>query len=95
MNNVYEKSRCVLDSAQDGQLGLTIRVLEAIGAKKKIITTNEDVINYDFYYPENIYVYNGKMDLDNVFFKEEYKELDKEIYEKYSLRNWLKKIVEE
>ena len=36
MNNVYEKSRCVLDSAQDGQLGLTIRVLEAIGAKRKL-----------------------------------------------------------
>ena len=46
----------VLDSAQDGQLGLTIRVLEAIGAKKKIITTNEDVINYDFYY-QRIYMY--------------------------------------
>ena len=64
MNDVYETSRCVLDSAQDGQLGLTIRVLEALGAKKKLITTNEDVINYDFYKPENIYVYEGKIDLN-------------------------------
>ena len=40
MNDVYETSRCVLDSAQDGQLGLTIRVLEALGEKKKLITTN-------------------------------------------------------
>lgn len=94
MNDVYEASRCVLDSAQAGQLGLTIRVLEALGAKKKLITTNEDIVNYDFYHPENIYVYEGHIDLDNVFFKEEYKEVDKEIYEKYSLRSWLKKIVE-
>lgn len=94
MNDVYEASRCVLDSAQAGQLGLTIRVLEALGAKKKLITTNEDIVNYDFYRPENIYVYEGHIDLDNVFFKEEYKEVDKEIYEKYSLRSWLKKIVE-
>lgn len=95
MNDVYETSRCVLDSAQDGQLGLTIRVLEALGAKKKLITTNEDVINYDFYKPENIYVYEGKIDLENVFFTHEYKEVSKEVYEKYSLRSWLKEILED
>lgn len=71
-------------------------MLEALGAKKKLITTNEDVVSYDFYRPENIYIYiyNGKIDLDNIFFKENYKELSKEIYDKYSLRNWLKEIVE-
>lgn len=90
MNFVYSNSKCVLDSAQEGQLGLTIRVLEALGAKKKLITTNEDVVNYDFYNEENIYVYDGKtFDFNSPFFKSEYKELDKEIYEKYSLRNWL------
>ena len=93
MNDIYEFSRCVLDSAQAGQLGLTIRVLEALGAKKKLITTNEDIINYDFYRPENIYIYDGKIDLEDVFFKEEYKEIEKDIYEKYSLRNWLKEII--
>ena len=94
MIDIYESSRCVLDSAQSGQLGLTIRVLEALGANKKLITTNSDIVNYDFYRPENIYVYKGNIDLDNVFFKEGYKEVDKEIYEKYSLRNWLKEILE-
>ena len=90
MNFVYSNSKCVLDSAQEGQLGLTIRVLEALGAKKKLITTNEDIVNYDFYNKENIYVYDGKtFDFNSPFFKSEYKELDKEIYEKYSLRNWL------
>lgn len=93
MNDVYEASRCVLDSAQDGQLGLTIRVLEALGAKKKLITTNEDIINYDFYRPENIYVYKGEIDLNNIFFKEEYKEVDSIIYEKYSLKSWLIEIL--
>lgn len=95
MNSIYEMSRCVLDSAQDGQLGLTIRVLEALGAKKKLITTNEDIVNYDFYRPENIYVYRGKIDMNDTFFKEEYKKVDMQIYKKYSLRSWLKEIVEE
>lgn len=93
MEEVYKESRCVLDSAQAGQIGLTIRVLEALGSKKKLITTNEDVVNYNFYRPENIYVYKDDLDLDNVFFKEEYKEIDLSIYEKYSLRSWLAEIL--
>ncbi len=93
MEDIYKNSRCVLDSAQAGQIGLTIRVLEALGAKKKLITTNEDVVNYDFYCPENIYIYDGKIDLENCFFTENYKEIDESIYQKYSLGNWLKEII--
>lgn len=93
MEEIYKESRCILDSAQAGQIGLTIRVLEALGAKRKLITTNEDVVNYDFYCPENIYVYKGNINLNNPFFREEYKEIEKEIYEKYSLRCWLNEIL--
>lgn len=92
MNEIYTESRCVLDSPQAGQLGLTIRVLEALGAKKKLITTNEDIVDYDFYKPENIYVYKGGFDKKSPFFTKPYFEVDKDIYEKYALRNWLKEI---
>ena len=47
------------------------------------------------YKPENIYVYEGKIYLENVFFTHEYKEVNKEVYEKYSLRSWLKEILED
>lgn len=93
MNKIYQDSRCVLDSPQAGQLGLTIRVIEALGAKKKLITTNADVANYDFYRPENIYIYRGSFDLNDSFFTEPYKDIDKNIYDRYSLRNWLKEII--
>ena len=93
IERIYKNSRCVLDSAQAGQIGLTIRVLEALGAKKKLITTNEDIVNYDFFCPENICVYNGKFDFDSSFFTEEYKEVDESIYKKYSLRSWLMEIL--
>lgn len=93
LNSLLEQSRCILDSAQAGQVGLTIRVLEALGSKKKLITTNEDVVNYDFYRPENIYVYDGRIDLDNVFFKTDYCKLEEAIYRKYSLASWLKEIL--
>ena len=55
---------------------------------------NEDVVNYDFYRPENIYVYDGQVDLNNVFFKSEYVDVESEIYKKYSLRSWLSKIID-
>jgi hypothetical protein len=93
MDNLISESRCILDSAQEGQLGLTIRVLEALGAKKKLITTNKDVINYDFYKKENIYIYDGVFDYNSVFFNSDYVELDDKIYQKYSLRSWIHELL--
>lgn len=93
MGRIISESKCILDSPQAGQIGLTIRVLEALGAKKKIITTNKDIVNYDFYKEENIYVYDGEFDYSSKFFKSIYCEIEKEFYEKYALRNWLKEIL--
>lgn len=95
MNTLLKESRCVLDSAQDGQTGLTIRVLETLGAKRKLITTNKDVVNYDFYRPENIYVYDGNFDFSCSFFNCEYADVELSVYEKYSLRNWLRVLLQE
>lgn len=90
MIELLSNSKCVLDSAQDNQNGLTIRVIETLGAKRKLITTNENIEKYDFYCPENIYIYKDKFDFQNIFFNSNYKEVDDKIYTKYSLKNWLK-----
>lgn len=92
MMDVFKKSKCIFDSPQKGQNGLTIRTIECLGAKRKIITTNKDIINYDFYNPNNILVYEGdeKEILD--FFESEYEDVSIGVYEKYSLKNWLKVI---
>lgn len=90
---IFENSMCILDSPQEGQNGLTIRTIECLGAKRKMITSNKDIVNYDFYLPENIYVYEGKFDFNSIFFKSKYKELPSHIYEYYSLKNWLKIVI--
>ena len=79
---IFEESKCILDAPQKGQNGLTIRTIECLGAKRKLITTNKDIVNYDFYCPENIYVYDENFDFNSVFFKTDYKEIDVNIYEK-------------
>lgn len=91
---IVKSSKCVLDSPQDNQDGATIRVIESLAAKVKLISTNKDLVNYDFYNPKNIYIYDGEFDFENEFFKSDYEELPKDIYEKYSLRGFLKQIFE-
>lgn len=93
MAEIFEESKCILDVPQHGQNGLTIRTIECLGAKKKLITTNADIKNYDFYLEDNILIYDGKVNFDSPFFKSDYKEIEKNIYDKYSLRNWLKEIL--
>lgn len=95
MINVIKQSGCILDAPQSGQRGLTIRTIECIGAKKKLITTNKDIIHYDFYRENNILVFNRNIDFHSPFFTEKYEELPEIIYRKYSLRNWLKVLIGE
>lgn len=88
---ILSRSFCVLDAPQGGQTGLTMRTLETLGSKKKLITTNETIKDYDFYNPTNIYIYTLGEDFDfsNDFFTKPYEELPEEIYEKYSLKSWI------
>lgn len=93
--SLFKLSRIIIDIPAGNQSGLTMRTFETLGAKRKLITTNEEIKKYDFYNPANIYVYTQGdiIDLNASFFTEEYHELDKTIYEKYSLRSWLKTIL--
>lgn len=93
MIDIIKKSNVILDIQHPNQTGLTMRTLEILGAKKKIITTNKEVINYDFYNPINIYVLdrdNIKIDIE--FFNGEYQEIDEKIYYKYSILGWVDEI---
>lgn len=92
---IISDSRCVLDAPQEGQTGLTIRTIECLGAKKKLITTNQDIKKYDFYNPSNILIYSDKIDFNSSFFSEVYSEIDDKIYQKYSLKNWLLTLLKE
>ena len=86
---VMASSKCVPDAPQEGQTGLTIRTIECLGAKRKLITTNPEIVHYDFYDPKNIWVYEDGKALEKDFFVAPYKELPEEIYQKYSIRSWL------
>lgn len=90
---VLKSSKIILDLPHPDQTGLTMRSIEAIGAGKKLITTALDIVNYDFYNPENILIIDqNHMNIDNKFITEEYKPVNRGILEKYSISSWVKKI---
>lgn len=90
----FEESRIIIDSPAAGQSGLTPRCICAVGAKKKLITTNPNIKNYDFYKPENVYLaINGVIDFSDIFFHSDYAPSSENVYKKYSLSNWCDQII--
>ncbi|SFD32432.1 hypothetical protein [Algibacter pectinivorans] len=86
-------SEILLDIQKGNQKGLSFRVFEALGYNKKLITTNKDIINYNFYNSNNILVINSEnIDIPSSFFNIPYTEIDKDILFPYTLEGWIQKV---
>jgi hypothetical protein len=84
----------ILDITKQGQIGLTFRPFEALGLRKKLITTNVAVKDYEFYDPENILIIQpGRIRLEKDFFEKPFKEVPDSIREKYHIRQWLARVL--
>ena len=59
------KSKAILHLKDGAQKGITIRIQESLLHKVKLITDDEDIINYDFYNKNNIFII-GKDDLKDL-----------------------------
>ena len=89
-----KNANIILDIQHQNQEGLSFRPFEAMGLRKKLITTNKNIVNFDFYNPNNIFVWDENCtSLPDQFLQSEYKQIDKNIFDKYSLENWVKKII--
>ncbi|MBE0390234.1 lipopolysaccharide biosynthesis protein [Flavobacterium sp. PL002] len=87
---LYKNSNVILDINHPGQKGLTMRTFEAIGAGKKIITTNSEIKRYSFYNQKNIYLIDrNNIVLDKNFFSSSYQDVNNELYKKLSIEGWL------
>lgn len=90
---IMDKSRAVIDIQKKNQSGLTMRSIEVLGAGRKLITTNQDIKNYDFYDENNIAILNRENPQIPVdFLSKDYNEIDKEILEKYTISFFINEI---
>lgn len=85
-----QKAKCILDIQHPAQAGLTIRTIEAVGCAKKLITTNQDIVNYDFYNPNNVLVIDRENPIiPKDFIENDYIPVSNEIYKKYSIESFI------
>jgi hypothetical protein len=86
------KSKVLIDIVAPGQSGLTVRAMESIFLKRKLITYDHTIINNSFYTPENIFII-GKDNIKDLkgFIDKPYKELDADIVDYYSIEKWLER----
>lgn len=93
VEKLTKESKILLDLIREDQAGLSFRFYEAMAYQKKIITTNKNVLNYDFYNSNNILIIDQEnIQIPNNFLNSEYEPLANEIFKKYTLKSWVKSI---
>lgn len=87
---LYSKSRIILDIHHPLQRGITMRTIEAIGAGKKVITTNKEISSYSFYNENNFLVVDrNDPKITMGFLTSKYVSLSKHELDDLSLKGWL------
>ncbi|HZP12804.1 MAG TPA: hypothetical protein VFB36_10325 [Nevskiaceae bacterium] len=87
---LFEGADVVVEMERPVQAGLTMRSLEAVAAGRKLITTNPEIAQYDFYRPANIAIVDRAQPVISVqFLRGAYEPVPGEIVDRYSLDRWL------
>ena len=84
-------SKCIVDIVSKSEFtGFTLRPFEAMNYKKKLITNNPDLANYDFYNKENIFIF-GKDSESRLkdFVRSPFVEIPQSIRLKYDINSWI------
>jgi hypothetical protein len=90
---VYNNSKIIIDIQHPKQTGLTIRTFEVLASGSKLVTTNADIKNYDFYNKNQICIIDrNKPDIPYDFFENNDNFSNEYFLNNYSLNNWLNKI---
>lgn len=94
IKETIKKSKCILEIVNPGQRGLTLRAFEAMFFKKKLITNNSEIKNYEFYNKNNVFLLHEDKNLLEFLNLKLDNSYEKKI-KKYLAENWLEKIIKE
>lgn len=89
------QSRCIVDVMQSGDTSCTLRPLEALALRKKLITNNSCIRNYSFYHPQNIFIF-GVDDIIKLpeFIQTPFVDLSPDVVDEYDVSRWLENFSE-
>lgn len=94
--SIVNESKCVLDIVSNTQTGMTLRPLEALYFKKKLITNDKNIIKEKIYNKNNIFVI-GIDDLCDItnFVNSEFDDTNYEsLINYYSILSWINRFKE-
>lgn len=95
VEHIMVNTRYVIDVNHPDQRGLTMRTIEMLGLKRKLLTTNASIKDYDFYREGNQIIINRKsINIDKSIIVREYEDIPEKIYLKYRIDRWVKDIFE-
>ncbi|NJE43788.1 hypothetical protein [Massilimicrobiota sp. SW1139] len=87
--NFTKESNCILEFLQKEQSGMSLRVMESLFFKKKLITDNNNLKDTKVYDIGNTYIIGSSSKEIDQFMKEPIKPVDKSLLEYYDFENWL------
>lgn len=87
---LIKSTKCIVDIIPTSQTGMSLRPLEALFFKRKLITNFSKIKTYSFYTPSNIFIL-GEDDPEklNSFINSSYTEIPDEIVEEFDFHKWL------
>lgn len=93
--NYVSRSKCVLNYVYEGQTGISLRDIEALTNRIKLMTNNRSIIDRFFYDPEDVFV----LGIDNEdklksFVDTPFKDLVPAFHTYYSFESWLSAFID-
>lgn len=85
------KSKSILDITDEKQVGLSMRTIESVGMKKKLITNNKNIVRYNFFSADNVMLIDKDQNyqIRHEWLTGEY-EIEENVWRSYSVENWVK-----
>lgn len=91
--SILAVSDIVIDIEHPAQRGLTMRSIEMIGHGRKLVTTNPEILSYDFYNKSNICVVDRASPRVPIgFVSGTHQPISESILRKYSLSSWIEQV---
>lgn len=93
---IVDQTKGILEINKNGQDGLTLRALEALFYRKKLVTNNTSIVNEKIYNKKNIYIIGLDKGSVKDFLDEPYYLQDdyNDLISYYSFDGWIKRIYE-
>jgi hypothetical protein len=94
MKDVFRRSEIIIDIEHPSQTGLTIRTFDIMRSAKKMVTTNKDIVNYDFFGYGNVFLIDRtNPQIPASFIERKFKPYSDEILDFYSVDGWLRDVL--